>query len=259
MQTPKNEGLMNAAAEVARLAGRVALEHFRRRVEVETKRDGSPVTVADRAAEQAARDWLTERFPNDGILGEEMGEVRQGAARRWILDPIDGTRTFVRGVPLWGTLVALTEGERVLAGAAYFPAVEELLVAAPGLGCFWNGSRTQVSEVKRVEEACVLITDDRFPHHPERGGRWRQLAQAAALSRTWGDCYGYMLVATGRAEVMADEVLSAWDAAALLPIITEAGGVFTDWEGRPSAFTGSAIATNGALAGEVRGLLGIPG
>ncbi|MCI0670359.1 MAG: histidinol-phosphatase [Myxococcaceae bacterium] len=253
-----SEGLMDAAAEVAQLAGGVALEHFRRRLVVETKRDGSPVTDADRAAERAARDWLTRRFPQDGILGEELGEERPEAPRRWVLDPIDGTRTFVRGVPLWGTLVGLVEGERVLCGAACFPAVGELLVAAPGKGCFWNGQRAQVSEVARVEDACVCITDDRFLQHPDRGERWRGLARRAALSRTWGDCYGYLLVATGRAEVMADEVLSPWDAVALLPIITEAGGAFTDWAGNPSAFGGNGIATNGALAREVRGLLGVP-
>jgi histidinol phosphatase-like enzyme (inositol monophosphatase family) len=253
------QALMEAAAEVARLAGKVALEHFRGRLQVETKQDGSPVTAADRAAETAARQWLGRHFPQDGILGEEFGEERAGAARRWVIDPIDGTRTFVRGVPLWGTLVGLMEGPRVLAGCAYFPAVEELLVAAPGEGCFFNGARTRVSGVSRVEEACVLITDDRFHVHPDRGARWRQLAGRAALARTWGDCYGYLLVATGRAEVMADEVLSPWDAAALLPIIEEAGGRFTDWKGKSDVFGGNAIATNGALAAPVRDLLGVGG
>jgi histidinol phosphatase-like enzyme (inositol monophosphatase family) len=258
MADTQQQGLMEAAAEVARVAGGVALQHFRGRLQVETKGDGSPVTVADRAAEQAARDWLSSRFPQDGILGEELGETRPGAARRWILDPIDGTKTFIRGVPLWGTLVALTRGEEVLAGCAFFPAVDELLVAAPGQGCFWNGTRTRVSPVSRLEEACVLITDDRFAQHPAWGEKWHALTRRAALSRTWGDCYGYLLVATGRAEVMADEVMTPWDAAALQPIITEAGGVFTDWSGVPTAFGGSTLATNGALSGEVRTLLGIP-
>src|SRR5690349_14469468 len=127
----ERQALLEAAAEVARVAGDVALSHFRKALSVETKADGSPVTVADRASEQRARDWLAERFPEDGVLGEELGEHLPGARRRWILDPIDGTRTFVRGAPLWGTLVALAEGEEILAGAAYFPAVGELLVAAP--------------------------------------------------------------------------------------------------------------------------------
>jgi len=251
------QGLMQAAAEVAREAGDVALGFFRGGIAVDTKSDGTPVTVADRTAEQAARDWLEARFPEDGILGEEFGETRPGAERRWILDPIDGTKTFIRGVPLWGTLVALAKGERILVGAAYFPAVGELLVAAPGQGCFWNGTPTRVSSQGELSKAVVLSTDERFLLHPERGEAWRGLAREAAMDRTWGDCYGYLMVATGRAEVMVDEVLSPWDAAALQPIIEEAGGVFTDWKGRATSFGGDCIATNGALSRVVRERLGL--
>jgi len=243
------------AAELARITGMVALRHYRTNLAVETKADGSPVTVADRAAETAARAWVQSRFPQDGVLGEELGEERPGAARRWIIDPIDGTKSFVRGAPLWGSLVALCEGERVLAGAAYFPAVDELVAAAPGAGCWWNGSRCQVSTVSALADATVLTTDERFPERPERAAPWRALARAASVSRTWGDCFGYLLVATGRAEVMCDGTMSVWDAAALQPIIEEAGGVFTDWMGVPTAFGGSAVATNRSLADEVRAVL----
>jgi histidinol phosphatase-like enzyme (inositol monophosphatase family) len=214
------------------------------------------VTVADRAAETAARAWVQSRFPQDGILGEELGEERPGAARRWIIDPIDGTKAFVRGTPLWGSLVALCEGEHVLAGAAYFPAVDELVAAAPGAGCWWNGSRCRVSSVGSLADATVLTTDERFPENPECAAGFRALARAASVSRTWGDCFGYLLVATGRAEVMCDGTMSVWDAAALQPIIEEAGGVFTDWRGTPTAFAGSAVATNRPLADEVRAILG---
>lgn len=250
------QGLMEAAAEVARKAGDVALGFFRERVEVESKGDGSPVTVADRTAERTARDWIEARFPEDGILGEEFGEVRATAKRRWILDPIDGTRTFVRGVPLWGTLVAVAEGERILAGCAYFPAVGELLVAAPGQGCFWNDRPTRVSQEADLSRAVILATDERFLAYPSRGTAWRALAAKVGMARTWGDCYGYLLLATGRAEVMVDEVLSPWDAAALQPIVEEAGGVFTDWTGTRTSFGGSAIATNKVLDVPVRTLLG---
>jgi len=243
------------AAELARITGTVALRHYRTNLTVETKADGSPVTVADRAAETAARAWVQSRFPQDGVLGEELGEERPGAVRRWIIDPIDGTKSFVRGAPLWGSLVALCEGERVLAGAAYFPAVDELVAAAPGAGCWWNGSRCRVSSVASLAEATVLTTDERFPERPERATEWRALARAASVSRTWGDCFGYLLVATGRAEVMCDGAMSVWDAAALQPIIEEAGGVFTDWLGVPTAFGGSAVATNRLLADEVRAVL----
>jgi histidinol phosphatase-like enzyme (inositol monophosphatase family) len=250
---------MHAAADVARLAGDVALGYYRRGLAVETKSDGSPVTAADRDAERAAREWIEARFPADGILGEEFGAVRPGARRRWILDPIDGTKSFVRGVPLWGTLVAVAEGDAVLAGAAYFPPVAELVCAAPGEGAWWNGARCAVSKVASLGAATVLTTDDRFPGRPARRAAFAGLAARAAVARSWGDCYGYLLLATGRAEAMVDDVVSPWDAAALQPIVTEAGGVFTDWTGAGTAFGGDAVATNAALAEEIRSALGVSG
>ena len=243
------------AAELARLTGNIALRHYRSNLVVETKTDGSPVTIADRAAEMAAREWVQRYFPHDGLLGEEFGEERRGARRRWVVDPIDGTKSFVRGTPLWGSLVALCEGERVLAGAAYFPAVGELIAAAPGAGCWWNGSRCTVSSIDDLASATVLTTDDRFRERPGCRAAWDRIADRAAISRTWGDCFGYLLVATGRAEVMLDAVMSPWDAAALQPIIEEAGGVFTDWASQSTAFGGSTVATNKALAATVRSLL----
>lgn len=243
------------AAELARLTGDIAMRHYRSRLDVETKADGSPVTVADRAAETAAREWVNRFFPDDGLLGEEFGVERPNARRRWIIDPIDGTKSFVRGSPLWGSLVALCEGERVLAGAAYFPAVDELIAAAPGAGCWWNGSRCAVSSIDALAQATVLTTDERFREHPEVRAGWDRIATAAAVSRTWGDCFGYFLVATGRAELMFDAVMSPWDAAALQPIIEESGGVFTDLGGHATAFGGSAVATNRALAQSIRAQL----
>lgn len=252
---PSTSPLLAAAEELARLTGGVALKHYRSALTVEQKADGSPVTAADRAAEQAAREWVRSRFPDDGVLGEEFGEERAGARRRWIIDPIDGTKSFVRGVPLWGSLVALCEGDAVLAGAAFFPAVDELVVAAPGAGCWWNGRRCSVSTVSDIAAATALTTDERFAHHPGRRAAWERLGARVSVARSWGDCFGYLLVATGRAEVMCDPELSPWDAAALQPIIVEAGGTFTDWSGRPTAFGGSAIATNQALAAQSRALL----
>jgi histidinol phosphatase-like enzyme (inositol monophosphatase family) len=243
------------ALELAWLTAEIAQKHYRTRLDVEIKEDGSPVTIADRAAEQAARDWVNKKFPDYGILGEEFGEERPNARRRWIIDPIDGTKAFVRGIPLWGSLVALAEGNQILAGAAVFPAVQEAICAARGGGCFWNGSRVSVSTTKDLAQATALTTDAAFRDQPDHRAGWERLIRTTALSRTWGDCYGYLLVATGRAEVMVDPVLSPWDAAALLPIIDEAGGVFTDWSGQSTAFGGSAVATNRALAESVRSLL----
>ena len=250
------ESLAAAVEQVARIAGDIALRYYRSSLVIESKADGSPVTIADRAAEQAARAWIEKNHRGDGILGEELGVTRPDARRRWVLDPIDGTKTFVRGVPLWGTLVALCEGDEVLAGAAYFPALEEMLAAARGAGCRCNGARCRVSSLATLREATVLTTDERFAGDGKHLAGWRNLSGKAAVARSWGDCYGYLLVATGRAEVMVDGIVSPWDAAALMPIVEEAGGVFTDWKGTRTAFGGSAVATNQGVAIESRLLLG---
>lgn len=247
--------LLQAAADVAELAARVAMQWYGKHIAVETKGDGSPVTIADREAERTAREWLTKHFPQDGLQGEEFGIEREGASRRWILDPIDGTKAFVRGVPLWGTLVACCEGETVLAGAACFPVVDELVVAATGEGCWWNGRRAKVSDVSSLEKSTLLITDDRFLGRPRRAEQWQTLAAQTDVVRTWGDCYGYLLVATGRAEIMVDDIVNPWDAAALLPVITEAGGAFTSWAGVTTAFGGDLIATNAGVATATRRIL----
>jgi histidinol phosphatase-like enzyme (inositol monophosphatase family) len=247
-----SRALLDAAAELSRHIGGVALSHYRALLTVETKPDGSPVTIADRASEEAGRAWLASRFPDDGILGEEMGEKLGTSGRTWVIDPIDGTKTFVRGVPLWGSLVALVEGKDVLAGAAFFPAVDELVAAAPGEGCWWNGQRAQVSDCGSLAGATVLITDDRTFRRPSQLEGWRTLTAEASIARTWGDCYGYLLVATGRAEAMVDPIVNPWDAACFQPIIEEAGGVFTDLDGARSAFNGSTIASNAALAPTIR-------
>jgi histidinol phosphatase-like enzyme (inositol monophosphatase family) len=244
--------LLEAVVDVARCAGDVALAHYRSNLVVEIKADGSPVTVADREAERAARDWIGRRFANDAVIGEELGSSAGSGHRRWIIDPIDGTKSFVRGVPLWGTLVAVCEGETVLAGAAFFPAIGEMIAAATGEGTWLDGRRVRVSDEARLGHATALTTDDRFPMTPEKASGWRLLSANVGLTRTWGDCYGYLLVASGRAEIMVDPILSEWDAAAVFPIVTEAGGVFTDYDGRPSPFGGSAIATNAALARPAR-------
>ena len=247
--------LLNAVEEVARKAGNIALDFYRDRPAVEIKADGSPVTIADRNAERAAREWIASRFPDDGIVGEELGASPGRSARRWIIDPIDGTKSFVAGVPLWGTLIAVCEGETVLAGAVYCAAVGEMLVAADGEGCFLNGSRARVSAVANLAEATVLTTGLKFERRPERQAGWQKLVAAARIGRTWGDCYGYLLVATGRAEVMTDAIVAEWDTAAVQRCVVEAGGVFTNWEGKPTAFGGSAIATNAFVADEARRLL----
>lgn len=251
-----NAALLAFATEVAQRAGKVTLDHFRRGVAVEWKRDGSPVTAADREAEACCRELIQRRFPDDGILGEEFGEKGAGAARRWILDPIDGTRSFVRGVPLYGVLVAVEIAGRATVGVAHFPALGETVAAALGEGCWRDGVRCRVSAVAELGQSLILTTDTELLDGRGCGAGWRRLTGAAQIARTWGDCYGHALVATGRAEAMIDAALAPWDAAALLPIITEAGGAYGDWQGRRDHLGGSGISTNAILDGAVRALLG---
>ncbi len=247
--------LLHAVTELATLAGNEANRYFRTGVDVEFKGDGSPVTAADKGAETVAREWIRARFPDDGILGEEFGLEKPDAPRRWVLDPIDGTKSFIHGVPLWGTLVAVVEGETVLAGAVYSPPMQELVAAAPGQGAWWNGKRTYVSQTSSLAQATLLCTDDRFPGRPQRQARWETLSRASRIVRTWGDCYGYLLLATGRADIMVDDQMNPWDAAAVQVVVEEAGGRFTDFRGKATAFGGDSIATNGALDAIVRDIL----
>ena len=250
MKTRLNE-LLEFAVDLARGAGEITLQYFRRKPETSKKSDGSYVTIADREAESYLRKRIGERFPEDGILGEEEGELQGTSERRWILDPIDGTFAFVHGVPLYGVLIAVeVEGEPSV-GVVNIPALGEIVSAANGLGCFLNGERTRVSPTAELKDALLLSTS--FSECANYGfGRSAELLQARAkVSRTWGDCYGYVLVATGRADVMLDPVMNLWDCAPLLPIMEEAGGTFSDWRGVRTVAGGNAIATNGLLFDEV--------
>ncbi len=239
--------LLDFAAELARRAGDITLKHFRRLRSVERKADKSFVTAADRETESFLRRAILERFPGDGIHGEEEGEQSGSSERNWIIDPIDGTYTFVHGVPLYGVMLGLEiEGEPTL-GVVNMPALGEIVYAARGLGCFFNGERARVSSIENLEDALLLATDFGVRERHGFGAAAARLQERAHSRRTWGDCYGHLLVATGRAEVMLDPIMNVWDCAALLPIVEEAGGTFTDWRGMRTIRGGNAISTNGAL------------
>jgi histidinol-phosphatase len=248
--------LLDFAVEVAWRAGRATLAHYQTGITAETKADASPVTEADRAAELVVRELIGARFPDDAVLGEEGGETGEGARRRWIVDPIDGTRTFLRGVPFFGVMLALEVDGAPELGVIHFPALDETVYAARGAGCWWNGRRARVSATATLQDALLVTTDVANIDVQGLTPGWQRLTAAAGLVRTWGDCYGYALVATGRAEAMLDPILSIWDAAALVPIIEEAGGVYSSWPGAGGGVYGSAVATNAALASQVRALLG---
>lgn len=248
---------LDFAVAIAREAGAITLEYFRKEgLAVERKGDDSPVTAADRGAEEHLRARIAEAYPDDAILGEEFGEIEGTSGYRWVLDPIDGTKSFIHGVPLYGTLVAVEHGGQGVVGVILIPALEECVYAAKGHGAWYTrGSAApvpaRVSHCSRLAEGLFLTSEVICFDEVGRQEAYARLQSAARLTRTWGDCYGYLLVATGRAEVMSDPYLNLWDAAALQPIIEEAGGTFTDWQGRPTIQSGDAVATNGAVLDEV--------
>jgi len=247
--------LLEFATALARGAGDITLNYFQRQPETSRKADGSYVTVADREAEAYLRRQIAERFPDDGVLGEEEGEHKGRSGRRWIVDPIDGTYAFVHGVPLYGVLIALEIDSQPLIGVVNMPALGEVVAAAAGVGCFFNGAPARVSAKTALADSLLLCTN--FQECARRGfQRAAERLQARARTcRTWGDCYGYVLVATGRAEVMLDPVMNLWDCAPLLPILEEAGGTFTDWNGVRTSEGGNSIATNRLLFDEVMSLV----
>lgn len=245
------EQLLEFAVELARGAGDITLKYFRKTPETTTKTDGTYVTIADREAEAYLRRQIAERFPDDGILGEEEGESPGRSGRRWIIDPIDGTFAFVHGVPFYGVVIGLEIEGDLSVGAVNIPALDEMVYAAKGLGCFLNGERARVSNTARLEDALLLCTNFVSCARYGFGKAAEMLQNRVRTSRTWGDCYGYVLVATGRADVMLDPVINLWDCAGLLPIVEEAGGTFTDWRGVRTATGGNLIVTNGRLFEEV--------
>jgi histidinol phosphatase-like enzyme (inositol monophosphatase family) len=251
---PRRE-LLEFAVEVAEKAGEITLRYFQGRFEIEKKADDSPVTVADREAETYVRRAIESRFPDDGIIGEEFGELRPQATRRWIVDPIDGTFSFVHGVPLYGVLIGIEEGDEATVGVIRLPALGETIAAAKGEGCRWRGRPAGVSAASDIGEAVWLTTAVGFGIDSSGSAGLDRVTRASGHSRTWGDCYGYALVATGRADIMIDPLMNIWDCAPLLPIVEEAGGRFTDWQGRRTIRGGNAVATNGLLHNQVLALL----
>ena len=248
--------LMEFAVDLARGAGEITLKYFQRTPETHIKGDGSFVTIADREAEAYLRREIARRFPDDAILGEEEGETKGSSFRRWIIDPIDGTFAFVHGVPFYGVLIGIEQNGEPVLGVVNIPALGEIVYGAKDLGCFYNGSEATVSSTSRLEDTLLLCTDFQACSRYGFGPAANDLQSRAQKSRTWGDCYGYVLVATGRADIMLDPVMNLWDCAALLPIVEAAGGTFTDWRGVRTIEGGNSIATNGKLFAEVMRVVG---
>lgn len=273
--TPDNNDVGNdlvarlgLAIEVAQQAGKLTLGYFGHPdLQVDRKRDDSPVTIADREAETLLRERIGGRFPDDAILGEEFGEIAGNTDFRWILDPIDGTKSFIHGVPLYTTLVSVLWQQTPVVGVIHAPATGETVYASTGQGCWYTDAkrrgvaprRARVSDVSELGKALVLTSEVRsYAEHrqPDALDDYLQLEKMARLGRTWGDAYGYLMVATGRADVMIDPIVNLWDVAAIQPVIEEAGGRFCDWKGVATVHSGESIATNGHLADAVLAIMG---
>lgn len=237
--------------DVAYRAGRLTLGYYQTHLRPDFKPDDTPVTVADRAAEQFIRSEIEKAYPGSVIVGEEFGESREltssTSSLRWLIDPVDGTKSFMRGVPLYAVLIGLEIEGEARVGAAYFPALDEMLCAADGLGCWWNGRRARVSEVASLDRAFICFTSPRNMEKYQRGAAWMRLQEATYAARGWSDAYGYLLVATGRAEAMLDPIMHVWDCGPFPPIFREAGGYFGDWRGNPTHLAGEALASNRLL------------
>ncbi len=238
-------------------AGQIILEYYQSaNLTVDRKRDSSPVTIADRQAEELLRAKISRAFPGDGILGEEFGEQPGTTGFRWILDPLDGTKSFIHGVPLFGTLVGVEFEGKCVVGVCHFPVLGETAWGASGLGAWWQPARgevrsARVSNVGDLAQSLFCFTTVQGFERIGRPDAFESLLKEAGLARGWGDCYGHILVATGRAEVMVDPLMNIWDAAALIPIVEGAGGHFFDWNGIATANSGNGISVNAALRDKV--------
>lgn len=242
---------LDFATNLAYRAGRITLGYFNTGVRPDYKPDDTPVTAADRATEEFIRLEIEKTYPGHAIVGEEYGEkAGEGNPFRWIIDPIDGTKSFMHGVPLYGVLIGLEIEGEARVGVCYCPGTDEMLCAADGEGAWWNGRRARVSQVESLGRACVCYTS---VHGFKQGKRaaWERIQKSAYMLRGWSDAYGYLLVATGRAEAMLDGEMSIWDCAPFPPIFREAGGYFGSWDGKPGHTHNEAIATTSKLLPEM--------
>jgi histidinol-phosphatase len=247
---------LDFAAETACVAGRLTLGYFQTGIRPEFKADDTPVTVADRKAEELIRERIAAKYPHHAIVGEEYGaQGAEGASHRWFVDPIDGTKSFVCGVPLYAVLIGLEIEGTAKVGAAYFPALDEMIAAASGQGCWWNGRRARVSPEPSLQQAVATFTNIKAFAAYGRTDEWERIKKATYHQAGWSDAYGYLLVATGRTHLALDPIMSVWDCAPFPPILQEAGGYFGDWQGNVTIHGEEAIGTTQALLPQVLALI----
>lgn len=262
MDRQQIDSRLQLAKESAKAASTVVLEHFgNRSLAVERKRDDSPVTVADRAAEQLLRQRIEAAFPEDGILGEEFDDRPSQNGFRWVLDPIDGTKAFIAGVPLFGTLIGIEHDDETVAGVCRFPALDQVVFAMKGNGCWFQQGDKQpeqvhVTETSILADSTFAITETKGWLEPDLFSVFERLSRATKNARGWGDCYNHAMVAMGRLDFAVDPIMSPWDASPFVIILQEAGGHYLSWSGEASAYGGNGISVNAVLKDQVLALLG---
>ena len=236
--------------ELARVSGGIIMTYFRSGVAVETKQDESPVTIADQRAEEIMREMIMKEFPEHGIIGEEFGAHNESAEYQWVLDPIDGTKSFVSGTFLFGTLIGLMKGGQPIVGAIHHPVTDHLLIGT-GDDARLNDEPARARDTRNLRDAVLCYTDFIDVGKYQNGIAFQQLMGKTNYNRTWGDCHGYFLLATGSVDIMLDPIMHLWDIVALVPIVEGAGGVITSWNGGPPLSGDGIIASNRHLHSQV--------
>ncbi len=249
------------AVELAMLGGRSTLDRFGgRHLDAEAKGDGSPVTIADRTAEQIMRERIARAYPDDAVIGEEFGASPGTSPYAWVLDPIDGTKSFIHGVPMYGTLVACVREGRSVVGVCFMPALEEIVYGAVGCGAWHRvGSgparKAKVSSCAMLQDATLCTTGLEYFRQAGADGAFGRLVDEVALVRGWSDCYAHVLLATGRIDAVVEPVIKIWDIAHLPVILDEAGGRYTNWCGKVDLDSPTGLASNGQVHEELLKLL----
>ncbi|MEW6234904.1 MAG: inositol monophosphatase family protein [Candidatus Omnitrophota bacterium] len=239
--------LLAFAIEMAENAGKIILQYYQKEIQVDSKPDNSPVTIADRSAEEFLRAEIGKRFPDDAILGEEFGVKDGHSGFRWILDPIDGTKSFVRGVPLFGCMIALERDGKSLLGVVRFPVLGDTIAALSGEGCFLNGNRCRASQTREVSKASIMMQPPNAIMRYQGEKALLRLLRDTGVQYTYADCYGFLLVAAGRADAIYEPKMNIWDTAPLFPIIEEAGGRISSLDGDRALTMKNSLASNGIL------------
>jgi len=257
---PEWRSRYNLAVEAAKRGGDFARQIYdstfhMRNLEVDRKADNSPVTIADRGAEELIRGLVSQHFPEDGFLGEEFDSRTGSSGFRWIIDPIDGTKSFIRHIPVWATLIGLEYLGEIIAGVVYIPAMQQMYRALRGDGAYLNDCRIRVSDVTELSDALLCYSSIGWFTRNQRQPQFLELYGKTGRQRGFGDFYGFVLVAQGSCELMVEHGVNAWDVAATMAIIQEAGGTFTDWDGTPTIHRPDVLASNGKLHAQALSIL----